>query len=56
VTRVQILVDDRPVTSLAGHTDLSRPLAPDMTLLAPVELVPQPAAEVLEPSLHEPPP
>ena len=34
VTRVQILVDDRPVGSLGGHVDLSRPLPPDMTLVA----------------------
>jgi spore germination protein GerM len=34
VKRVQILVDDRPVPTFAGHVDLSRPLAPDMTLLA----------------------
>jgi len=40
VKRVQILVEDRPVVSLAGHTDLSQPLLPDMTLLAPVEVTP----------------
>lgn len=34
VRRVQILVDGRPVTSLGGHVDLSRPLPPDMTLVA----------------------
>jgi spore germination protein GerM len=34
VRRVQILVDDQPVTSLGGHVDLSRPLPPDMTLVA----------------------
>jgi hypothetical protein len=33
IRRVQILVDDRPVTSLGGHVDLSRPLPPDMTLV-----------------------
>jgi len=32
--RVQILVQDEMVTSLAGHVDLSRPLPPDMTLVA----------------------
>ena len=32
VSRVQILVNDQPVTSLGGHVDLSRPLPPDMTL------------------------
>jgi hypothetical protein len=36
IKRVQILLDDRPVPTLAGHVDLSRPLAPDMTFLAPV--------------------
>jgi len=34
VSRVQILVEDRMVTSLAGHVDLSRPLPADMTLVA----------------------
>lgn len=33
-TRVQILVDDQAVASLSGHVDLSRPLPPDMTLVA----------------------
>jgi hypothetical protein len=32
--RVQILVEDRPASTLAGHVDLTRPLPPDMTLLA----------------------
>ncbi len=36
VRRVQILIDDRPVPTLAGHVDLSRPLPPDMTFLAPL--------------------
>ena len=43
VGRVQILVDDRPVTTLSGHVDLSRPLPPDMTLLAAVEPAPAPS-------------
>jgi hypothetical protein len=34
IRRVQILVDDRPIETLAGHLDLSRPLSADMTLLA----------------------
>jgi len=34
VSRVRILLDDRPATSLGGHVDLSRPLPPDMTLVA----------------------
>ncbi len=33
VKKVQILVEDKPVRTLAGHVDLSRPLAPDMTFL-----------------------
>jgi hypothetical protein len=40
VARVQILLDDRPATTLAGHVDLSRPLPPDMTLLAASEAAP----------------
>ena len=39
VSRVQILVEDRMVSSFAGHVDLSRPLPPDMTLVA----LPRPA-------------
>jgi hypothetical protein len=34
VSRVQILVEDRMVSSFAGHVDLSRPLPADMTLVA----------------------
>jgi spore germination protein GerM len=34
ISRVQILIEDRMVTSLGGHVDLSRPLTPDMTLVA----------------------
>lgn len=34
IRRVQILIDDRPALTLGGHVDLSRPLAPDMTLVA----------------------
>jgi hypothetical protein len=52
VKRVQILIDDRPVDSLAGHADLTRPLLPDLSLLAPTALAPRetPAA-VVEPSV-----
>jgi hypothetical protein len=46
VTHVQLLVEDRPVLSLGGHTDLSRPLLPDMTLLAPSPLTPTDATDV----------
>ncbi len=34
IRRVQIMVDGQPTETLAGHVDLSRPLLPDMTLLA----------------------
>ncbi len=34
VKRVQILVEDKPVDTLAGHVDLSRPLLPDLTFVA----------------------
>ena len=45
VSRVQILVEDHMVTSLAGHVDLSRPLPADMTLVAlPTPAVSEPAA------------
>jgi hypothetical protein len=40
VKRVQILVDDRPAETLAGHVDLTRPLPPDMTLLAAADVRP----------------
>jgi germination protein M len=38
VKRVQILVEDKPAQTLAGHVDLTKPLPPDMTLLAASEL------------------
>jgi sporulation and spore germination protein len=44
IKRVQILIEDRPVATLAGHVDLTRPLRPDMTLLASVPLTPVPGA------------
>ena len=40
VKRVQILVEDKPAETLAGHIDLTRPLPPDMTVLAASELRP----------------
>ncbi len=46
VSRVQIVLEDKPVTSLGGHVDLSRPLPADMTLVALPPLEPSP----LEPS------
>jgi spore germination protein GerM len=36
IQRVQILIDGQAAETLAGHVDLSRPLQPDMTLLAAV--------------------
>ena len=43
VKRVQILVEDKPVTTLGGHVDLSRPLLPDMTFLVVPSPSPSPA-------------
>ncbi len=40
VRRVQILLEDRPVDTLAGHVDLSRPLTADMTLLTTAPIAP----------------
>jgi len=40
VKKVQILVDDRPASTLAGHVDLTRPLAADLTFLASAALAP----------------
>lgn len=50
VTKVQILVADRPVDTLAGHADLSRPLTADMTLLAPATLLPLQPEPAVAPS------
>ena len=51
VKRVQILVEDRQVATLAGHVDLTRPLPSDMTYL--VGSAPSPAAAA---SAAPPPP
>ena len=40
VRRVQILLEDRPADTLAGHVDLSRPLTADMTLLTAAAVAP----------------
>lgn len=40
IRRVQILVDGRPASTLAGHVDISRPLPSDMTFLAASTLTP----------------
>lgn len=55
VARVQILLDDRPAQTLAGHVDLSRPLPPDMTLLASLLPAP-PAPNGQQPTLPATPP
>jgi spore germination protein GerM len=40
VKRVQIVIEDRQVPTLAGHVDLTRPLGPDLTYLAASTLTP----------------
>jgi hypothetical protein len=54
VRKVQILLDDRAAETFAGHVDLSRPLPPDMTLLA--ETVLRPAAPEAPAAAAPPPP
>jgi spore germination protein GerM len=44
VKRVQILVEDKPAQTLAGHVDLSRPLLPDLTFVALPTPSPSPGA------------
>ncbi len=53
VKRVQILVDDHPAPSLAGHVDLARPLLPDMTFLAAASLEPAANAQSTPNSLTD---
>jgi Sporulation and spore germination len=45
ISRVQLLIDNQPATTLAGHVDLSRPLPPDLTLLAVAALTPAEGSE-----------
>jgi hypothetical protein len=52
-SRVQILVNDQVVPSLAGHVDLARPLPPDLTLLALPS--PSPAPEAAPAAGQSPP-
>jgi len=47
VRRVQLVVGDQVATSLGGHVDLTRPLPPDMTLVA---LEPSPTPAVATPA------
>ncbi|MET0554853.1 MAG: GerMN domain-containing protein [Vicinamibacteria bacterium] len=44
IKRVQILLEDKPAPTLWGHVDLTRPLPPDMTLMASSTLTPVAAA------------
>jgi spore germination protein GerM len=43
VRKVQILIDDRSSDTLGGHVDLSRPLVPDLSLLAALPARPVPS-------------
>jgi len=54
VKRVQILVDDRQVPTLAGHVDLTRPLTADMTFLAGSAPSPVPGAVPASPAARPP--
>jgi len=53
VKRVQILVEDRQVPTLAGHVDLTRPLSADMTFLVGSRPSPGPG---MAPASPAPPP
>ena len=55
ISRVQILIDNQPATTLAGHVDLSRPLPPDLTLLAAAALTPVDGVPSGGPSPSPPP-
>jgi spore germination protein GerM len=50
VSRVRIVVEDQPVASFGGHVDVSRPLPPDMTLVALPTPEPSPMATEASPS------
>ena len=54
VKRVQIVVEDRQVPTLAGHVDLTRPLSSDMTFL--VGSAPSPVPGMTPASPPAPPP
>ena len=45
---MQILLEDRPTDTLAGHVDLSHPLSADMTLLTAATAAP--AAPAVSPA------
>jgi spore germination protein GerM len=50
VSRVRLVVEDQPVASLGGHVDISRPLPPDMTLVALPAPEPSPGAPAASPA------
>jgi spore germination protein GerM len=50
VSRVRLVVEDQPVASFGGHVDVSRPLPPDMTLVALPTPAPSPVAAEASPS------
>jgi hypothetical protein len=50
VKRVQILLDDRQASTLAGHVDLTRPLSSDLTFLAGSAPSPAPAVPSAPPA------
>jgi spore germination protein GerM len=52
VSRVQLVVGEPPLSSLGGHVDLTRPLPPDMTLVALEPSPPTPAAVASPPAGH----
>jgi spore germination protein GerM len=60
ISRVQILIENEPALTLAGHIDLSRPLRPDMTLLAAAAPAaaeePEPGDEMASPAPPAGPP
>ncbi len=49
VSRVQLVIDDQPSSSLGGHVDLSRALPPDMTLVAIDPPAPSPSPSATAP-------
>ena len=57
VSRVQLVVNDQPTSSLGGHVDLARPLPPDMTLvgLEPPAKAESPAPSPAAPANGPPP-
>jgi len=54
VSRVRIVVEDQPVSSFGGHVDVSRPLPPDMTLVALPLPSPSPGEPAASPAAPTP--